>query len=372
MLLLHVIGYTQTLDVNFLGMIHAESETMFAKENNNTYPSENNHFISLYTKLALTYDISDNIFVAAAAKANGVILEGTYETPHYLRSKLTSDDISRAIISEASINYDDNFFALNIGRNSINYDWLRGSMDGIIGMVGNEEIYALRLFWMNNFTQLHYNYYAEFPDINENKGMYGAIATAKAGNLEITLYDYYMQELRNILGMHINYIDNYRAFNIGHTETKALSHALYDSDESFLNFSIEILRNNHFVEFGGSFTGENGLLAMVQMGSFMFGQFYLSNQVDREYATNGFIRYIYANKQWRFELLGGITSYDNTMGSIQSNLLSQEIDIYVSYKFNKNLSIDFGMMGMNVQERDPVEVDQALIMTNAVYTYENF
>ncbi len=353
-------------------MMHAESEAMFAKENNSTYPSENNHFISLYTKLALTYDMSDNIFIAAAAKANGVILEGTYETPHYLRSKLTSDDINRAIISEASINYDDTFFAFNIGRNAIDYDWLNGSMDGLIAMAGDENAYSLRLFWMNNFTQLHYNYYAEFSDINENKGMYGTIVTAKQSNMEVTLYDYYMQDLRNILGGHINYIDNNIALNAGHTEARALSQALYDLDESFTNFSVETLVNKHFFELGGSFTGKHGLLAMVQMGSFIFGQFYLSNQVDRESATNGFVRYIYANKQWRVELLGGITRYDNTMGSIQNNLLSQEIDIYVSHKFSKNLSIALGMMGMNVQERDPAEVDQALIMTNMVYAYENF
>ena len=111
---------------------------------------------------------------------------------------------------------------------------------------------------------------------------------------------------------------------------------------------------------------------MIQMGNFMFGQFYLSNQVDRENAQNIFTKYIVALEKWRFELIGGATEYDNSFVEIQNTMHSYEIDSYLTYEYSKYLSFDSGVMYMNVDERDPLQVDQALVMFNVVVNYENY
>ena len=370
-LLLSISAFSQDIDVDFYSLLHAESESTLGKKDDINYPKETNAFASLYAYLTLTYDISNNFFVALSGKANYVLSEDTYKTPIYLRAKLTSDDINQAILSETSVNYDDNFYSLNIGRSEIDYDWIHGSMDGVIGMIGDDEI-SLRAFWLQNFTQLQYNYYSEFRDINDKDGMYGVIATYTIDSVDFTIYDYYMQSLRNIAGGHMTFISNSMALNLSFTNAKALSLALYDYDESFVDISVEYLHKKHYLEVGASLTGENGLLAMVQLGSYMFGQFYLSNQVDREGAKNGFIRYMYLNNKYNIEILAGLTNYDNTFKAIQNNLSSQEIDIYYSYKLDKDFSLDFGIMGMNVDERDPIGISQMLVMTNMVYRYESF
>lgn len=371
-ILLSTSLFAQDVDIEFYSIFHAESESMLGKDTNTTFPKEQNSFSSLYANLSLTYDISDTLFVVAASKGNYVLGEKNYVTPLYLRSILTSKDINKVILSELSLNYDDGFYSVSLGRTDVDFDWINGSVDGAIMMIGDDNSYSLRFFWLENFTQLQYNYYVKFQDINKNEGMYGSIATLKHGIVNFHFYDYYMKDLRNMLGANFSIGSNRFSFNSSYTATKALSLALYDYDESFTNASLKYQFKRHLFEIGASLTGENGLLAMLQLGNFMFGQFYLSNQVDRESAKNAFTHYTYANRSFKLELLGGYTKYNNSFKSIQKDLTSQELDIYLSYAFNKKFMLDFGVMAMQVDERDPIGVSQTLIMTNMVYKYESY
>jgi len=358
--------------LSYKGVLHAESEQTPGKENDADLPAESNSFATFYNVLTAHYDFSDDFFVTAGGRANLVLGESNYNTPFYLRGKQTSDQLNQAIISEASATYDNRDVSLSVGRMDVSYDWLLGSMDGAIASVGSDDTLSLRVFWLKNFTQLQYNYYFDLKDINEGNGMYGAIVKAREGSFEVTLYDYFMQDLRNIIGGHVSYTDGNFGVNVAYTDAQALSLAVYDYDESFAELSFEWLQGNHFMEIGASLTGENGLLAMVQLGSFMFGQFYLSNQVDRENAQNGFIRYLYGSRKWRFELLGGITAYDNSFEKIENDLSSFELDGYATYVWNRNWSVEVGAMWMNVDERDPIGVDQMLVTGNVVYRYDYF
>jgi hypothetical protein len=359
-------------NLSYTSIVHSEYEKSLGKDNNDTFPSESNSYSSWFNTLNLNYDINQNYYISLAAKANLILGEDNYKAPFYLRGKLTSKELNQAIISEASINYDSELFSVSLGRSDIDYDWLLGSMDGIIASVGDDSELSLRLFWFRNFTQLQYNYYLKLDDINSGKGIYGAIAKAELNGFEFTLYDYFMSELRNISGLHVNYTADTYAVNFSYSDAKALELALYDYDESLTQISFETLIGSHFLEVGGSITGENGLLAMIQLGSFMSGQFYLSNQVDRENAKNLYMRYIYAKKRWSLELLGGYTAYDNTFLSVANNLSSQEIDFYIGYNIDSSWSINGGLMAMNVDESDPIGVDQYLTILNLGYHYELF
>ena len=375
LLLLYVNIYADyiadNLDVEFVSIFHNEAEHSMGRDDT-ALVKDTNSFNSIYTHLLLDYDFNEDMFLSLGAKANYVVHEDNYNIPMYLRTKQTSKEINQAILSEASLNYDDGFLALNLGRQNVNYDWLYGSIDGALAMVGGDEDYSLRLFWFESYRNLQYNYYMKVKDINDNKGMYGAVAKANFDNFEFSYFNYFMQDLRNIEGGYLNYIYNNTGLNLSYTTAKALSKASYTYDEEFLNGSFEFLINHHFFELGFSKTGENGLLAMIQMGNFMFGQFYLNNQVDRENAQNNFLKYIYATSRWRFELIGGVTKYDNSFVQIQNSMNSYEVDTYLKYSYSKNLSFDLGLMHMNVDERDPLQVDQSLIMFNMVLSYENY
>jgi len=361
------------LDIDSTIIMHNETEQM---QGNSTadepLPKERNSYSSLYAQLRVDYDVTEDIFLSVGGKANGVLLENTYTTPQYVRGKMTSDTLNRALLSEASINYDNGTLALVAGRQSVDYDWLLGSIDGILAMAGSDEDMSLRLFWFQDYTVLQYNYYVRIKNINENNGMYGAIAKVNYTPFDLSFFSYYVEDLRHIFGGHLNLIYDYFGINISYSEARALSLASYDYDESFFNTSLEFLYRRHYIEVGFSQTGKNGLLAMIQMGSFMFGQFYLTNQVDRENATNGFIKYIYANRQWRVECIGGITRYDNNFVHVEEGLRSYELDLYLKYKINAALSADMGVMFMDVDEKDPLQVDQNLVMLNLVYSYEKY
>ena len=373
LLLLHVaLLEASSVDVDFSAIAHSESEQMLGREEDDNLSVERNSFSTLYTHLLVNYDISEDIFVTLGAKSNYVLSNQPYKTPEYLRTKLSSDDINRAIISEASINYDNTMVAINLGRLDVDFDWLLGSIDGALLMLGSDESYSLRTFWFENYRQLQYNYAMEVEDINAKEGMYGAIFKANYTYVEMSLFDYYLRSLRNIAGGNISLMYANMALNVSYTSALALELALYDYDESFVNGSIEALFGRHFLEMGYSKTGENGLLAMIQLGNFMFGQFYLSNQIDRENAQNGFLRYIYANHTWRFELLFGETHYDNSFVRIEKNLRSREVDGYIKYRYNRYLSFDVGAMYMGVDSRDPLQVNQNFVMFNGVFDYANF
>jgi len=185
-----------SVDFEFTGIVHSEVEKMFKKAAEDYLPSETNSFTSLYSHLLVNYDLSEDIFVSFGAKGNSVLGENSYDTAIYSRGKLTSSEINKAMISEASLNYDDGFLALNIGRQNVNYDWLFGSIDGVLAMIGDDDYYSLRLFWFDDYHHLQYNYYTEIKNINSNKGMYGAITKADFGDVEFSYFDYYVEDLR--------------------------------------------------------------------------------------------------------------------------------------------------------------------------------
>jgi len=357
------------LDYELSAILHNESEKM---RGHARAPKDTNSFSSLYLNLLTHYNIYEDTHFSLGAKTNQLFYTEGYNNIVYKNGKPYFEDIDTSILSEASLNYDNGLFALSLGRQNVQYDWLLGSIDGILAMIGSDDTHSLRLFWFDNYRHLQYNYYTMIKDINDNRGMYGLIAKSNFDNLEISYFDYYLEDLRNIAGAHINYIYDNIGFNVSYSLANALSLALYDYDESFFNASIEYLYENHFFEVGYSKTGKNGLLAILQLGNFMFGQFYLGNQEDRENAQNSFVKYIYADGKWRFELIGGVTRYDNNFVRVENDLKSKELDIYLQYNYSKNLSFDIGAMRMNVSKNDPLQVSQTLLMLNMAVNYESY
>ncbi len=367
LLLLPALLLANEVEFDFYSYLHSEGEYRVGKSDNINQPSDKSGFSSWYNNTLVDYIFLDDFYLSLGGKTNYVFGEQKYQVPSYLRLKLSSDEINKAIFTEISFNYDNDFFTFNAGRMDVKYDWLSGSIDGAIAMIGDEDDLSFRVFYLENYTDLQYNYYVDFQHVNEELNFYGAIGSYNSDIIEFSLYDYIMPNLRNIVGTHGYLAFEKVGFNFAATYSSALQDAVYNLDESFYTLSGEYLYKNNFFELGGSYTGENGLIAMLQLGSFMFGQFYLSNQVDRPNAKNIYTRYIKANRKFRFEVLGGYTSYKEEIEN--KSLSSYEIDTYLTYAFNKKYKIEFGAMYMGVDQEDPFSMSQALLTTNFIYHY---
>ncbi|MEA2099164.1 MAG: hypothetical protein U9P72_03445 [Campylobacterota bacterium] len=358
-------------DITYTTLLYSESEQIEGKENND-FEKERSDLSSWFNQLNVNYWASDNFYISLGSKANVVLNETPYKTPTYTLSKQNKKQLNKIDISEATMNYDNNFISFNLGRIDVNFDWLSGSIDGVLVSVGDDKKSSLRIFWFDTFTQQGYNNYFKVEDINDENGLYGTIFKTKKSAFELTLYDYYMQDLRNTAGVHLNYTKDYFGFDFIYTDVKALSLAIYDYDESLAQFSLEYIYGHNYIELGGSYTGENGLLAMTQMGTHIVGEFYMTNQINRQKAKNIYMKYIYLSSNWYLKLLAGASKYNNSFISLETNLKSFEIDAYYRYYFNKLFFINVGIMGMDVDERDPISFSKFSTTLTLGYKYELF
>lgn len=358
-------------DIAYKTLLHSEYEEIEANEKKDS-DRERSDLISWFNQLNINYRMNDDFYLSIGSKANLVIDETSYNNPLYALSKQNKDELNKIEISELSINYDNDFFSFDLGRIDINYDWLNGSIDGALISIGDDKKSSLRFFWFDTFTQQSYNSYVKIKNINDDNGLYGTIFKTKKSDFELTLYDYYMQDLRNTYGVHLNYIQNSFGFDFIYTDDKALSLAVYDYDETLVQLSLKYVYGFNYIELGGSYTGKNGLLAMNQLGSHIIGEFYMTNEIDRENAKNIYMKYIYLSSNWYFKLVAGVSRYDNSFVSLETDLESFEIDAYYRYYFNKQFFIDMGIMGIDVDEEDPIDFSKLSSTLTLGYKYELF
>jgi len=351
-------------DLSYATLLYTEYEQMEVDETSN--------LSSWFHKLNANYSATDDIYLSLGAKGNIVLSETPYDKLSNNLTNKRKKKLSKIDMSDASINYDNNLVSVHLGRIDLNYDWLCGSIDGALLSIGDDKTTSLRLLWFDTFTQQNYNSYFKIDNINASNGLYGTIFKTKKSNFEVTLYDYFMQDLRNTLGAHLNYGTKVFGINLIYTDTRALSLATYTYDESLAQVSLEYIYKHNYIEMGGSYTGKNGLLAMTQMGSNIIGEFYLTNQINREDAKNIYMKYIYLSNNWYFKFLAGVTKYDNSFISLEKNLQSFEIDAYYRYDFNKKWFVNLGVMSMEVQKQDPISFSKLSTIVILGYKYELF
>ncbi|QSZ40575.1 hypothetical protein GJV85_00060 [Sulfurimonas aquatica] len=366
LLQIHLLAQDYTVWLNTIA--HAEAETILPK--NNSTDSQTNS--SLYSHLSIAYDFNENFYTLLGAKANYIFYEDNYDSTSNLTLRQTSKELNRAMISEASLNYQNKNFTITLGKNDINYDWISGSMDGAIFMY-TYGIYSLQTFWAYNYEQLYYNYYAQTKlqtDSSSLEGMFGSIFSIEDRNLQLHLYSYCIENSFTMSGANLAYIYKNFGFNLGYTSLVGDDSSSYAYHESFLDASIEYLYKNHYMALGASLTGENGLYTMLSMGSYIFGNFYLGNQVDRSSAKNSFFKYRYNASKFYLETVVGSSIYNDIFQTDANKLFSREIDLYGGYELNREFSISGGVVYMDVDDRDLLSEDRTMLLLNLVYNYE--
>ena len=155
--------------LEFSSSINSEYEASLKKESNPNFVNDNSYFHNSFSELAIDYELSDTFYALLNAKASYQLYEKKYTDPNYSRTIQYAKELNRAEISQASFNYDDGLFVLNAGRNDIDYEYLSGSMDGVIAMIGSDESYSLRLLYLYNLQKFYYNYFKDMKAINNKK-----------------------------------------------------------------------------------------------------------------------------------------------------------------------------------------------------------
>lgn len=332
-------------------------------ENNLSLQDDNTYLYNSFTQMQLAYDFNDDFYTLIGGKLNYQLYEKLYDNALNAANRESKEELNRADLSEASLNYDNDFIAFNVGRSLIDYNLLEGSMDGIIAMIGKEKNQSLRLFYIQNFQQFYYYYFLEDKNINDSKGLYGAIATLQRKEFKLEIFNYYMPSLKNLASGSFSYNHNNFAFHFTHNHLSTLSELI--NDEEFTLTTFEYLLHKNYFEIGASLTGANPLDSMYEFGYNNFTNFYFGNYTYKEDAKNIFAKYIYADNNYQFESLLGATNYAKKYNSY-------EIDLYLSYTFTKSFSCELGAIYSNAADLDLAETDKIAIITTMVYKYESF
>lgn len=360
-------GELPSLFWSYRGTVTFEGERLSAPG----IPEEDARILSFYNKLEGTYDLDERLFLSLGGKANLVPDRQAFGSEDYNKGLPGREDLERAMVHQAAVTWDDGFFALCAGRQQVRYDWLEGSVDGVTALAGDDRTTSLRLFWFNRYEELLPVFHMAQGNINDGYGLYGAIFRTKTAGAEATLFDYHLPDLRNYAGGRFHLTRAKLGLNLNYARADALSLALYEEDETYAGASVEGLWGDHYLEAGFSQTGEKGMIALIQMGSYMFGQFYLTGQVDRENAFNRFIRYIRIKGPWRFQAVTGATTYDNTFFRLEKGLTATETDLTLAWKPGGPWSFDAGYMRMDADNRDPIQANQQLLRFSGSYAYGN-
>jgi len=362
--------------LSFESTLHFENETTHGHHVyipdivDKTYGDEQQKLATFFNILGYQYLSPDDTFaINLEARANLQLSKDEYETPLYI-NKFDLDDINQAIISVASIDFYTDYLALTLGRNSVDMEWLSGSIDTI--MLYHENSYlSTRAFWFNNYYDFQVNYYAKNEEINENKGVY-ALYLQSGDNFElfeINIYYYLMQSIFALMGTQVAY---FPTENLSLHASYSLAEDLREDrsvDESYTRFWGEYLLNEyHSVELGMSTTGEHPLFAMLQFGSHPFSEFYLGNEIARPFAQNYYLSYEYLDDTFFLESIYGRTAYyDDTIQRgriIKEWMISYEFDITAGVFLNDYLSFDISYMYKDIDKKDFLSFDQRLIMAN--------
>jgi len=362
--------------VTFESTLHYENETTFGQNIiipnviNKTLDNEQQKLATFYNILGYQYlSPNDTFAINLEGRANLQLSKSEYETPVYI-NKYNLDSINQAIVSVASLDLYTQYFTLSLGRNSINIDWLNGSLDSILLYHENSYLIA-RAFWFYNYYDFQVNYFAKNEDINDKKGIYGLFLQSGDSfeGFDLHLYYYLVQSIFALTGTQFAYFPTVELSL--HTSYSLAKDLRIDKsfDETYTRFWGEYLINEYnSIELGMSLTGEHQLFAMTQFGSHPFSEFYLGNEIVRPKAENYYISYEYLGDTFYLQGIYGRTDYYgetyNKNRVIKEWMQSQEIDITTGFFINDYLSFDISYMYKDADEDDYESFDQQLFMAN--------
>lgn len=302
-----------------------------------------------------------NIQARAALELNS----DDYTNPVY-KQLYGADEISHLSLSQASVDYYADSFALSVGRNRLDLDWLTGSFDSAI-FYGISDWIEARAFWFINYYDFQYNYYTKYENINDDKGIGGLYLQngELQKQLEWAFYYYHVFDQGYLAGA--KFYKELLPFGINgsYSYFGQIDDSRLQKESIWRIWSDVIVDDENSLEFGYSQTGEKGLLSMLRFGAHDFSQFYLTNAIDRSDAKNLYLQYNFESNRLSFECIGGVTSYyDKTLIEkklIEKKMHSFEVDLNIAYALTEHLSVALGYMLLDLDEKDNLNFDQDLI-----------
>ncbi len=345
--------FAQDKRLNYQGMLFYEQSS----KTNRVKSKENQYLFSFYSILEYGLLSKDEKWgLNFEAVANIKLKDSNYKTTTYKKKFSSNNSSSFLSISMASIDYYNQNFAISVGRNIIDLDYLSGSVDSILGIYLYES-FQIRAFWFLNYYDFGYNYYIKYKNLNDNKGIGGIHIQSKniIKDFEFRLYYYSALNTQYLVG--VKFLKEFYSFNL----EGSFAYSNGYKSESFLEFSIDkTLYNRHIFEIGYSKSSKDGLKDMLKFGSYPLNKFYLANSLDKDDAKNIYIKYSFDKDNYYINTIVGKTDYVKKYQKVQNTkyekLNSYEIDLVAGYILRDNLLLEFGVIML-----DSFEVDQNLL-----------
>jgi hypothetical protein len=297
-------------------LLHAFDLNYHASQYNAlSYESEQTSlYSSLYHHLQLQESFAQHFWVQASLK-----LTNSY-------SNNEENMINRAMVSDLNAGYIDSVQVVSLGRNELVYDWMMGSFDGIVynGTLSDTHV---TLFGAIGYEDMLPNYDVPFTPIHG--GVVGSIVEYQREGIELIAFEYYLHQVRSILGGEIDL--RYGGFGIDlyHTWLYELSEEAPTGDEHFSKLSLYYTHNHHTIELGSTYAYDNGLLKLFEYGSMGFESYYLGSAMYEANALNLFASYALQLSSFDMKLLAGVTQ--------ESETLSYEYNLNLGYQINRDL-----------------------------------
>jgi hypothetical protein len=274
-------------------------------------------YSSLYNQLNTRIDYSDAFWSQINLKStNSLATDSDYQINHL-------------ILSDLNIGYMNEHHLLSLGRNELILDWMMGSFDSLLYNYSQSDI-DVKLFWAYSYEDLLPNYLASYSTFNR-LGLIGTTFGYELPFGNVVVYDYYIDNLRNILGSNLMFTSTLGGVELNTVWLSALEDEAIVGDESIYKVSTFFTHHQQNVELGATYTGDNGVLKLYEYGVMNFNTFMLGNNIYYPNAINLFARYELEFNHSSLTLLGGYTWADQN---------SMEIDLNYHYDISNAWYLD--------------------------------
>ena len=276
-----------------------------------------NNFLSLYGKIEEKQGFLDgDLDLRGGLTAHGVLRKsGNFEF-------FNSIEENKLLIHSLALDYYPTYQTLlSVGRESLNFNLLNGSFDGILA-VGRFDDFSLKSFYFNHYSILYPSFYRNEEIKN------GLIGVNLAYNK--SFFDgevnYFSYDENSVSDVYMSY--RYKNFRIG-TEHLAFDSSILSSEKAYKLFS-GYRYNNTYIEAGYYDVYDGTLQNIYNLGGTEFKHFGLNSFLNQKNAKNIYTDIIYNHYPIYTQLHLGQTTFKNGL----ENAKGDEAGLTIGVKYS--------------------------------------
>jgi hypothetical protein len=258
---------------------------------------------------------------------------------HFLYASIPKEKI---VISALSLDYYFESMVVSGGRQNIDFDWLQGSFDGLLGyaIYGDFEV---KLFSFLAYELLTPSYYLQYTK-EKMPALHGGMFRYKDDqHWDISSYLYHQSRALSAGLSTLYHLDNH-LFTV---EGALYQNKLYK--ETLLKFAYSTSVMNSFrVEFGGLKSGKNGVSELLRYGDSRINTLKVGNLYYLPNASNLFLSLAYEDERLFLHSTVGVSHYD--IEQTRSSLTQFDTSLY--YYLKENIFLEMVLLVQQSQKEE--------------------